>query len=124
MIDTHTIIWFIEGNKALSEQAKTILTDYSNFCEVSILSLWKISIKFNIGKLKTEHNLQEFIELTEKFWRINNNITKKSIITYQNLPLYHRDPFDRMLISQAKTENLTIITKDENFKKYDIEIVW
>ena len=46
------------------------------------------------------------------------------ILTYQNLPLHHRDPFDRMLIAQAKTENMTIITKDHNFSKYDIDILW
>ena len=124
LLDTHAIIWFIEGNEGISETAKNIIINYPELCKVSVLSLWEISIKFNVGKLKTKHNLQEFIELTQTYWTIDNNINNQSIIIYQKLPLHHRDPFDRMLIAQAKAENLTIITKDKNFSKYDVNILW
>ena len=123
LLDTHIIIWFIEGNERLSDNAKKIMLNYNKSCVVSILSLWEISIKLNIGKLKTEHKLQEIIELCKKNWTVNNIISNKCILAYRNLPLHHRDPFDRMLIAQTKTNNYTMITKDSQFKKYDIRVL-
>ena len=124
LLDTHVILWFLEGKKQLPIQLQNFIIEKKDKVIVSSVSLWEISIKLNINKLPTKLKINDFIEKSVQFWKIKSNLTMLDIITYQNLPLYHRDPFDRMLIAQAKTKNMIIITKDSNFSKYDIDILW
>jgi len=91
---------------------------------VSMISMWEISIKRSIGKLELKENTSKIFENCQKHWQIINGFTKEDLEIYENLPLHHRDPFDRMLIAQAKSKQLTIITKDTNFSKYDVNILW
>ena len=123
LLDTHTFLWFMEGARQLSSLAKNRISN-STAIYLSIISFWEISIKLNIGKLDLKFKLQDY---SNEWKKSGGNILPLSEIhtfSYLNLPLYHRDPFDRMLIAQAKTENLTIITKDKNFSKYDVDILW
>ncbi len=91
---------------------------------VSDISIWEIAIKMKIGKLNFEMSIKKLCEHITNLKFNWLKINKNHIIETLNLPLHHRDPFDRILIASAKLENLTIITKDRNFDKYDIDILW
>jgi PIN domain nuclease of toxin-antitoxin system len=124
LLDTHTLIWFINGDKALSVQAKDKIEDSNAINYVSIASLWEIAIKISLGKL----------ELRTPFTEIRNQIRVNSFqilpvsfedtLAVSTLPFHHRDPFDRILIAQAVNNNLQILTKDAAFENYDVSIVW
>ena len=124
LIDTHVIIWFYEGDNKLPKKIRTFLEEENEKIQVSMISLWEISIKISIGKLKLKENTSTIFNNCKKYWNIKNDLTSKELQIYENLPFYHRYPFDRMLIAQAKNENMIIITKDSNFSKYNIEIMW
>ncbi|OQX97180.1 MAG: twitching motility protein PilT [Bacteroidetes bacterium 4572_128] len=125
LLDTHTFIWtVIDDNDKLSRKAKNIIRDVDNELFISTISFWEIAIKKNIGKLELNVDFDELIKQL-KINKINLlNINLKHIKQIINMPLHHRDPFDRMLISQAKIENMVIITRDKHFHKYDINILW
>ena len=124
LIDTHSLIWFIEGNPKLTETTKSVIEDINKTCFVSTASFWEIAIKISLDKLKLE---MPFMDLEE--WVINNRIhilpiSFGHIIQLSQLPFHHRDPFDRTLVAQALSENLTIITKEKLFEEYGIKRLW
>lgn len=124
LLDTHTFLWFLEGDDQLSNKVRNEITDIKNSCFISIASLWEIAIKSSLGKLNLKF---PFDNLTN--YLIDNEIvifliTFDHINTLRNLDLHHRDPFDRLIIAQAIKENLTILTRDSNFFKYPVKIVW
>jgi PIN domain nuclease of toxin-antitoxin system len=128
LLDTHALLWFIEGDSRLSQNAKKLIEDSENDVYVSHISFFEISIKLKIGKLQFLKSLRGIyddaiiagIELLDlEFEHIEN---------YQSVPLIadHRDPFDRILIATALHENLSIITIDEKFENYKhiINVIW
>ena len=124
LLDTHTLIWFIEGNSKLSPTAKDIIEQNTENLIVSIVSIWEIAIKISIGRLILTKNLTEIVLELIMNQVLEATILPESIIQLTDLPYHHRDPFDRLLIAIAKTQNLTIITKDDNYSKYDINVLW
>lgn len=125
LLDTHAFLWFLNGDNQLSSKAKKCIEDTSQTNFISIASIWEISIKLNLNKLKLAFSLEE---LKNEIVKNNFEILPldfEHIIQLSTLENHHRDPFDRILISQAIAENLQIITKDSNFIFYNqIEIVW
>ncbi len=124
LIDTHTFLWYMEGDKQLSEVALNTIQKTS-FVALSIISLWEIAIKQNIGKLELIYSLEEY----SRNWKAIEGeiliLTEKHVFEYKNLALHHRDPFDRMLIAQAITENIPIISADTKFDLYpEIQRIW
>ncbi len=125
LLDTHTLLWFLSGSEALSSSSKKLISNSSNKCYVSIASLWEIAIKINLGKLTIDFDFKGFAELLYENDIEILQITFDHILELMNLEDVHRDPFDRIIISLAKYENLSIITKDKNFSKYsDLNLVW
>ena len=124
LLDTHTLIWFIDGSKELSQMARGAIEadDTDNY--VSIASLWEIAIKISLGKLelKTPFN-QIGRQITENGFDILP-VTFEDTLLIASLPFHHRDPFDRMMIAQAITNKLTIISKDEQFSNYSVKVLW
>jgi PIN domain nuclease of toxin-antitoxin system len=124
LLDTHTFIWFIEGSDKLPVKLVKEIKDTSNDCYVSIASLWEIAIKMSTGKLKLELTLND-LETGIGILKLQilplsfNHINKVHELDY-----HHRDPFDRMIIAQSITEDLTIISKDKNFSLYPIKLLW
>lgn len=124
LLDTHTLLWYIDGDSSLSANAKRVIesADIINF--VSIASIWEISIKVSLGKLLLKTSLSQLA------YYISFNgfeiipVTFKDTLIIQNLPFYHRDPFDRMIIAQAINNNLQIISKDNKFSAYNASIIW
>lgn len=124
LLDTHSLIWFIEGDTKLTPKAIDLIKNIDNTCYISVASLWEISIKISIGKLKIK---VPYDNLSELLWKnsiyllsIKFEHTQKLI----SLPYYHKDPFDRLIISQAIVEKISIISKDEHFNKYDVKVLW
>src|SRR5690606_23241889 len=90
---------------------------------VSIASVWEMAIKVSIGKLKFENGFKNFLELIEENGFQILPISTEHALSLATLEFIHRDPFDRLLIAQAKVENLTIITSDENIKQYSVSVL-
>lgn len=118
LIDTHTFLWFNLGSLELSQAAKQVIMDENNEIFVSIASLWEISIKTAIGKLEILGNYELIIEdITENNMNILTINFAHTVIQHQ-LPLYHRDPFDRIIVSQAIAEDMNLVSKDMVFDTY------
>lgn len=120
LLDTHTFIWWIEDNLNLSYQSKQIISNPNNLIFVSAVNTWEITIKKSLGKLNVPGNLEEII-LQCGFDVLP--IAIKHTLFIEHLDKYHDDPFDRLLISQAIIENLTIITRDEKIIKYKVPYI-
>ncbi len=125
LLDTHVFLWFISGNPKLSDYARQLIEDLSNERLLSIASLWEMSIKASIGKLRldlpfteifTEHIISNAIKLL--------NISPKHLDNLRALPFYHKDPFDRLIIAQGQNEDIPILSKDEIFREYGIQCLW
>ena len=124
LLDTHTAIWALDDKTKLSEKAKTIIDDVSISLCVSIISAWEIAIKVSIGKLNFIGGSASFLVEMQKNGLELLDIKGSHIKKVEKIPFHHRDPFDRLLISTALDEDLTIITADENIQKYDINWIW
>ena len=124
LLDTHTLIWLLEASSKVSQEIKEILKSPGNSVYLSSASLWEIAIKTSLGKLDLKAPFEKLLLDLNKtnivILQIENEYLKK-IIT---LPAIHKDPFDRLLISTALTEDMTIITADENIRKYNVNWVW
>ena len=124
-IDTQSIIWFAENDPKLSKTVNEAIESTKNNCYVSIASFWEISIKINIGKLEIKGlTLEAFMDLVETFGFDILNISKEHILEYSKLPLHHRDPFDRLIITQAMVEECSIVSSDRAFGLYEPKVVW
>ena len=122
LLDTHTFLWWLSDSDQLSEQARRIIGDGDNRIFMSHASQWEIAIKTSINRLTFPMNEME-AELIKNGFELLD-ITTPHIIQTTSLPLHHRDPFDRMLIAQAQSESLILISKDHIFPKYDINLAW
>jgi PIN domain nuclease of toxin-antitoxin system len=124
ILDTHTVIWFLNGDDKLSIKSKKLIENQDNLKFVSIATIWEIAIKISLGKFKFDNGFKKFLDLIEDNGFEIIPISFDHALTVSTLDFIHRDPFDRLIISQAITDNLTIITKDEYIEKYDVQITW
>jgi PIN domain nuclease of toxin-antitoxin system len=125
LLDTHVFLWLIIGDGRLSRKAKQAFLERKNRVYLSAVSFWEISIKMSLGKLSLKNG---WVRLFEKEMKINTIQMLPLEITHceqvSKLPFHHRDPFDRMLISQAMVEEMAIMTGDGQFSGYGIPLVW
>lgn len=124
LLDTHAFLWFIAADKNLSRKTKLIIEDLSNDVSLSIISLWEIAIKYKSGKLQLKVSLAEIFNEAAKSGIEILPLDTKDLITLDSLKLLHRDPFDRLLIAQAVSNDLCLVTRDENFKLYKVKTIW
>lgn len=124
LLDTHTFLWFISGDKQLPQSVIQKITDISKPCFISAASFWEIAIKIQIGKLKLGITLEELYHLAEVNQIEIIPINQKHLLALLRLDNSHNDPFDRLIIAQSISEKLIIITKDKEFKKYKIKQQW
>ena len=124
--DTHVFLWAMVEPKNLSQLAAQIIENEQNELLLSSVVVWEIVIKREIGKIVFQkNNLEIFIRrVIEGNGFIPLPITSTHTLELENLPGIHRDPFDRMLISQARVEKATLITSDRIIQNYDVETVW
>jgi len=120
LIDTQIFIWWMEKSKRLSEKSFDLLNDPQNKIFLSVASVWEIVIKKGRRKLEVPKDVRGGIE---KSGFIPLPIEVFHVLGVEKLPHYHKDPFDRILISQAKVEDFTLITSDEKIWKYDLSLL-
>ncbi|MCL2211049.1 MAG: type II toxin-antitoxin system VapC family toxin [Treponema sp.] len=121
LLDTHTVLWFFNGDQeSLSDIIKSAIEERQNIKYVSMTSVLEVGIKINIGKLIFPQNTNGFINQIKKNGFILLPISENHIMSLEQLPLIHRDPFDRLLIATALSEQLTLITVDENIAQYNV----
>ena len=124
LLDSHAVIWFFDNDPRLSKPAIEAISNLDNTIYVSIASVWEVGIKYSTGKLTLNKGIDGFIEaISDNDFNLLE-VSSEHIKEVAKLPFIHRDPFDRMLIAQAKIEGMTILTVDENIVKYDINTVW
>ena len=124
LLDTHVFLWWIMDDERLTPYIRDFIADEGNDLFLSSASCWEIAIKTKIGRLKLSENPEKFIPDQ----MIANNITGLPIqlvhaLHVYNLPDHHRDPFDRILVAQARIEKIHIITNDNIFADYDVKIL-
>ena len=122
LLDTHAILLYAQGNQELSQKAKAIMENEQ--CFYSIASFWEIAIKQKLGKLDNALTIPELEELCKNSGFIQLPTISQYVEHTKSLDFIHRDPFDRLLISIAQSENITIVTRDTIIPKYDVETVW
>lgn len=125
LLDTHAFLWFIGGDERLSDRARRLIEDPENPIFVSSALLWEIAIKIQIGKLSLAVPFAEVVprELSNNRMEVLP-IRINHLNTLLQLPFHHRDPFDRLLIAQAVSEEIPVITRDSAFGRYEVETVW
>ncbi len=124
LLDTHTFLWFIGGDRQLSVAARRLIEDERNTRYLSIASAWEIAIKVGVGKLDLRMPLAAFWEQIPGNGVILVSIGIEQLSVVAELPLHHRDPFVRLLIAQALAERLSIISADTLFDAYPITRLW
>ncbi|GBU25215.1 hypothetical protein R83H12_01856 [Fibrobacteria bacterium R8-3-H12] len=124
LLDTHTLIWFFNGDLELSDKARRIILDTNNQKFASIVSVWELSIKVSLNKLQFDGKAKGFLDLIYKNGFKLLNMNQNYILKLEQLENFHKDPFDRILIATALSENMKFITCDENIHLYPVEYVW
>ncbi|MBE9590572.1 type II toxin-antitoxin system VapC family toxin [Moraxella sp. K127] len=125
LIDTHIYIWADSEPCRLSPQVRAILDNPNHHIYLSMASLWELQIKMQLGKLTLNTPLAQAIEhIKANNLYIILPIKERDILGLQRLPFHHKDPFDRLLISQAIHHDLTLITLDEHIVKYDVKCIF
>ena len=123
LIDTHVFIGLLI-DQGIPPYIKEIIKDRKYIKYISIVSLWEIVIKQNLNKLKLDYNIDEMLdEINDSSINVLQ-IEYRYLEVYSHLPLIHRDPFDRLLISTALADGMTIITSDEDIQKYEIDWIF
>jgi PIN domain nuclease of toxin-antitoxin system len=125
LLDTHTLLWWLDGDRRLSRRARQTVADEANEVLVSAASAWEIATKVRIGKLPGAVEVAADVVGCLARQRFESlDITVLHAQRAGRLPGTHRDPFDRMLIAQAQIEDLPIITNDEVFDGYGVTRLW
>lgn len=125
MMDTHVFLWWIWNSENLSNRSREILLDEEHEFYLSVASMWELSIKVGLGKLALAKPVDRFLSdhlASNDFNRLN--ITLPHVAGVSTLPLHHRDPFDRLLVSQALVEGMPILGADRIFDSYGVERLW
>ena len=125
LLDTHTLIWFLDGDETrLSAKAKSLISDPANVSYVSMATLWEMAIKIRLGTLTFLPGYDNLLPLFEQNGFELLPITIQHTRSLITLPMHHRDPFDRLLITQSITEQLLFVTTDANIHLYDVDWAW
>ena len=121
LLDTHVLLWWRDASPRLSPRAQAALADLANDIVVSVATFWEIVVKRTTGKLQFPDDLTQVIK-EERFELLP--ISLSHLTALSDLPMLHRDPFDRMLVAQALAEGLPLITGDRALRPYPVAIFW
>ncbi len=124
LLDSHTIVWFLEGDNRISKKAIEVADDFRNNCYASIVSLWELAIKYSLGKIDLATRPSKFHHILNDIGIKILQITQEDLNILETLPFHHKDPFDRLLIAQAISNNFTLVSKDSNFSFYEVALLW
>ncbi|MFP4258157.1 MAG: type II toxin-antitoxin system VapC family toxin [Desulfovermiculus sp.] len=118
-LDTHVLLWWLDDSPNLFDAERNAIADPNNLIVVSAVVIWEMRIKQSLGKL--EISTDSYPVIRDQGFELLS-ITADHAYAAGGLPMHHRDPFDRMIIAQARLEKLCIITHDNMFSKYDVSI--
>jgi PIN domain nuclease of toxin-antitoxin system len=124
LLDTHTVLWFFDLVDKLSENVLKAIVDPVNEKYVSIVSAWELAIKISLGKLAFDGGVGNFFNVIAENGFILLPVKENHIKQIEMLPFIHRDPFDRILIASAMSENMSLITADVNIHQYNVTWFW
>lgn len=125
LLDSHTFVWWRDEPHKLSSAAFAEISNPNNFVFLSVVTVWELQIKIALNKFTVKGKLENAIKDEQQ----NNGfqilpVQLDHALYLENLPLHHKDPFDMLLISQAIVENMTLITADPEFSKYQVNLLW
>lgn len=125
LLDTHTFLWFVLNDPMLSPNARNLIADPGNDIEISPATYWEIAIKISTGKYGLSEPLDVFMkrELAVNHFRVLH-IEPHHVNPLTSLPFHHRDPFDRLIISQAMVEQIPVVSSDTAFDRYPVQRLW
>jgi PIN domain nuclease of toxin-antitoxin system len=121
LLDTHVLLWWLEDSARLPQTMREFIADPERTVFLSAASAWEIRIKQKLGKLDLPADFDEAVDGTDFQWL---PISRRHANATADLPMHHRDPFDRMLVAQAQCESLTLLTVDERLTAYGKNILW
>ena len=124
LLDTHTLLWFLTDDRLLSANGKAVMGQTDATILVNIISYWEIAIKQSIGKLELSQPLDKVMAQSQKLGFESVAINPQHIFALSTLPLHHRDPFDRLLVSHALCDDLVVIGRDPAFDAYGVKRLW
>ena len=125
LLDTHAFIWWNSEPAKLSASALSACQDQANTLILSVVSVWEIQIKSQLGKLKLNMPLSEIIQSQRQMNNVQIlTVELDHVLELQNLPYHHKDPFDRLLIAQANVEDVLLVSGDSVFSEYPINLIW
>jgi PIN domain nuclease of toxin-antitoxin system len=124
LLDTHAFLWLAAGDAKLPAAVKTAFVDKRNEVYLSVVSIWEIAIKVSIGKLILTLPTQALIQGGQAQGIRILGISADQALAVEHLPFHHRDPFDRILVAQARSENMRLVSADVQFDAYSIERFW
>jgi PIN domain nuclease of toxin-antitoxin system len=120
LLDTHVLLWIVAGSRRLSDRAHSAIENGRNTVFVSAATAWEIAIKKSLGKLKAP---PDYLDALKHYRFLPLDITSEHALAVEGLPRHHGDPFDRLLVSQARLEGLVLVTGDERLRKYDVKVL-
>ena len=124
LLDTHAFIWFAQDHDRVSQDIKNLIEDPNNCCYISIGSIWEMAIKISLDRLRLSIPIQDIEKELESYGFLILPVLFRHLVKLSSLEFHHRDPFDRLLISQAQTDNLILISSEPEFKKYNVNLIW
>ncbi|MBC8084228.1 MAG: type II toxin-antitoxin system VapC family toxin [Hymenobacter sp.] len=122
LLDTHTVLWYSRNSPELLPRVAELIQSPGSICFVSRATLWEVSIKVSINKLILPVHFAQWVRQVREAGLHPLEITDDHLTTLLALPHHHRDPFDRLLIAQAITEDLTLLSRDEHFAAYPVQV--
>ncbi|MBN2107976.1 MAG: type II toxin-antitoxin system VapC family toxin, partial [Deltaproteobacteria bacterium] len=125
LLDTHVFIWWDSDPAKLSKKALALCADPGNTLFLSVASAWEMQIKMQLGKMKLAFSLQDIIREQQKTNGLQiMPVELEHALALHSLPAHHNDPFDRLLIAQARAESAVLVSKDKIFSTYPIDLIW
>ena len=125
LLDTHTFLWWTTEDPQLSVHASNLIADGHNQLFLSVVSIWEIAIKAAKGKLILPEEPAPYLASRMDLYRIVPlPVEMNHALHVYTLPTHHADPFDRLLVAQSQIESLALVSKDEEIRRYDVEVIW
>ena len=125
LLDTNILIWALNDDRSLTRRMRAVLSSPNTAVHLSVVSAWEIAIKHQSGKLSFDVPVEEVLSriLDGAVWRVLP-VLPAHIPELLTLPMHHRDPFDRLLIAQARAEGMALATADDQIRKYRVAMAW
>lgn len=125
LLDTSLSIWLDNDPPRISQAAQTLLTDPDVDCLLSVISIWEMEIKVALGRLRLSQSVEESVRSLEEKYRIEViSLEREACHVLTKLPSVHGDPFDRMLVCQAISLSVPIVSSDPNIAGYPVKTIW